>query len=41
MVKTIDLTLNNISDKFKKYDLCIVMPVYNESANIKQRRFNC
>ena len=36
MVKTIDLTLNNISDTFKKYDLCIVMPVYNESANIKQ-----
>lgn len=36
MIKTIDLTLNSISDTFKKYDLCIVMPVYNESANIQK-----
>ena len=36
MVKTIDLNINSISDTFKKYDLCIVIPVYNEALNIEK-----
>lgn len=36
MEKTIDLTIKNINEKYNKYDLCIVMPVYNESENIEK-----
>ena len=36
MVKTIDLNINSLSDTSKKYDLCIVIPVYNESTNIEK-----
>ena len=36
MKKKVDLTIKNINEKYNKYDLCIVMPVYNESENIEK-----
>ena len=36
MNKYIDLTINNLNDSFKKFELSIVIPVYNESINIEK-----
>lgn len=36
MNKFIDLTINNLDNSFQKFELSIVIPVYNESINIEK-----